>query len=385
MHAVKQDNSKLRKAASPLGVGLLGSLMLLGLGSMASAQSKSDAVEAEPVEYVRVCDAYGAGFFFIPGTETCLKVDGYIRILHGFGEDPGTGAELKTWYVRNQTKLRFDARTETELGTLRSFIEPEFNYTNGDNIFKQLTAYIELGGFRIGVADEIFGTWTGDAGGVVIDDVINYQSGYSNQISYTYDNGKGFSAMIGAEQGSGSYDRIVGINPLTGAPVIDSTPYEIDGYTPHILGGLKYKQEWGGISAVAGYDSKQEEWAAKVRLDLKFNQIVSAFVMVGYQSDGDTTKFGPTFFKKPNWFAQWNGDYAVWGGVSSFISTKAMVNLQVAYESAGTTSASLNLLYRPVPNLTVGPEFVYTSYGDSNRGFGKDHSFGGLLGIQMDF
>ncbi|SFJ21703.1 Porin subfamily protein, partial [Phyllobacterium sp. CL33Tsu] len=40
----------------------------------------ADAVvvaEPEPVEYVRVCDAYGAGFFYIPGTETCLKVNGY--------------------------------------------------------------------------------------------------------------------------------------------------------------------------------------------------------------------------------------------------------------------------------------------------------------------
>jgi len=36
-------------------------------------------VEPEPVEYVRVCDAYGAGFFFIPGTETCIRLSGYVR------------------------------------------------------------------------------------------------------------------------------------------------------------------------------------------------------------------------------------------------------------------------------------------------------------------
>ena len=28
---------------------------------------------------MRICDAYGAGFFFIPGTETCLRVGGYVR------------------------------------------------------------------------------------------------------------------------------------------------------------------------------------------------------------------------------------------------------------------------------------------------------------------
>jgi hypothetical protein len=30
--------------------------------------------EPEPVEYVRVCDAYGKGFFYTPCTETCPKV-----------------------------------------------------------------------------------------------------------------------------------------------------------------------------------------------------------------------------------------------------------------------------------------------------------------------
>ena len=36
-------------------------------------------IEAEPVEYVRVCDAYGAGYFYIPGTENCIKFSGYVR------------------------------------------------------------------------------------------------------------------------------------------------------------------------------------------------------------------------------------------------------------------------------------------------------------------
>ncbi len=31
------------------------------------------AVSAAPMEYVRVCDAFGAGFLYIPGTETCLN------------------------------------------------------------------------------------------------------------------------------------------------------------------------------------------------------------------------------------------------------------------------------------------------------------------------
>jgi hypothetical protein len=49
-------------------------------------------VLAEPVEYVRVCDAYGAGFYYIPGTETCLRVGGYVGAQsHFIGDQSGLG------------------------------------------------------------------------------------------------------------------------------------------------------------------------------------------------------------------------------------------------------------------------------------------------------
>ena len=49
----------------------------------------ADAViaEPEPVEYVRVCDLYGAGFFYIPGTETCLNINGYIRVDFTYNDE----------------------------------------------------------------------------------------------------------------------------------------------------------------------------------------------------------------------------------------------------------------------------------------------------------
>jgi len=50
-----------------------------GLVTVASAQAADLPVKAAPVEYVKVCSLYGAGFFYIPGTDTCLKIGGYIR------------------------------------------------------------------------------------------------------------------------------------------------------------------------------------------------------------------------------------------------------------------------------------------------------------------
>src|SRR6478609_6404936 len=50
-----------------------------GLFAVASAQAADLPVKAKPVEYVKVCSLYGAGFFYVPGTDTCLKIGMYLR------------------------------------------------------------------------------------------------------------------------------------------------------------------------------------------------------------------------------------------------------------------------------------------------------------------
>src|ERR1700742_2994988 len=51
-----------------------------GLVAMSGAQAADLPVKAQPVEYVRICSLYGAGFFYIPGTDTCMKLGGYLRV-----------------------------------------------------------------------------------------------------------------------------------------------------------------------------------------------------------------------------------------------------------------------------------------------------------------
>ena len=58
---------------------LLGSAAALAVVSGAQAADAIVAAEPEPMEYVRVCDAFGTGYFYIPGTETCLKIGGEVR------------------------------------------------------------------------------------------------------------------------------------------------------------------------------------------------------------------------------------------------------------------------------------------------------------------
>ena len=50
-----------------------------GLVAMSGAQAADLPVKAKAVEYVRICSLYGAGFYYIPGTDTCIKLGGYLR------------------------------------------------------------------------------------------------------------------------------------------------------------------------------------------------------------------------------------------------------------------------------------------------------------------
>ena len=120
---------------------LLGSAAALVAVSGARAADAVEVVaEPEPMEYVRVCDTYGAGFYYIPGTETCLRVGGYIRYDIGVGqqgladvvdkEDLSNGfiETNDTYYKRARFALQVDARSETELGTLRGYAQVNFDW-----------------------------------------------------------------------------------------------------------------------------------------------------------------------------------------------------------------------------------------------------------------
>src|SRR5918993_1052566 len=110
---------------------LLGSAAALVAVSGARAADAVVIAEPEPMEYVRVCDTYGVGFYYIPGTETCLKVSGYLRYDIGVGNAgfldvpdkqdlvDGLGPysdDNDTYYKRARFALRVDSRAETELG-----------------------------------------------------------------------------------------------------------------------------------------------------------------------------------------------------------------------------------------------------------------------------
>ncbi|WP_353642084.1 porin [Mesorhizobium sp. WSM2239] len=370
---------------------LLGSAAALVAVSGARAADAVVIAEPEPMEYVRVCDVYGTGFFYIPGTETCLRVGGYIRYDIGVGalghQDVFDKKELSegnletndTYYKRARFQLRVDSRSETELGTLRTYAAINFHYdtkvvgvdvdgddindgvvtTTGDNVGIE-HAYIELGGFRIGKTDSLFSTFTGYAGGVINDDIIGYGPFGTHQIAYTFTGGNGFSAAVALEEGAGEL-------------------YALDDYVPHVVGGLAWTQGWGGVSAVAAYDAVWEEWAAKVRLDVNATEQLSLFIMAGFSSTDDES-LDELF----NYYGNWGGDWAVWGGGTFTVSEKAKINVQLSYHELENFAAVANVNYTLVPGLVITPEIVYVDNFDDDIDDDSDE-IGGFLRFQRTF
>ena len=83
--------------------------------------------KAVPIEYVRVCTAYGAGFFYIPGTDTCLRISGRARFEGAYqtssSRQPGASGDTSGY--RGLLRFNLDARTQTAYGTLRAFARLE--------------------------------------------------------------------------------------------------------------------------------------------------------------------------------------------------------------------------------------------------------------------
>jgi hypothetical protein len=110
---------------------LLGSAA--GLCSVAGAQAADLPVrKAAPVEYVRVCTLHGAGFFYIPGTDTCLRVGGRARFEAQYFSHLSRNTSNAGF--RGLGRLNIDARTATPYGTLRAFVRFEIATRTGGQL-----------------------------------------------------------------------------------------------------------------------------------------------------------------------------------------------------------------------------------------------------------
>ena len=247
----KYSEGKMRMVKSLL----LGSAA--GLVTIAGAQAADLPVKAQAVQYVKICSLYGVGFYYIPGTDMCLKIGGWVRAEYAYGDNGNLAWGWANGNVNNRTTnnstwrargyITADARNQTEYGTVRSYIAVGVSGSdvNGaGNTFDANRAFIQWAGFTFGQAQSFYdfysvpatsywGTFpasdTGDPGWKVL--------GYTAQF------GNGFSGTIAAEM-----RRTTQINNLDTHDVPGSTsfPGAYGGFqAPDIVANLRVDQAWG--------------------------------------------------------------------------------------------------------------------------------------------
>ena len=254
--------------------------------AMGGAQAADLPLKAKAVEYVRICSLYGAGFYYMPGTDTCLKIGGYVRAdvgimggEYGFmqGVNQGSNNRLTNyWSQRSRTDITFDTRTATEYGVVRTYSDLIFTvdsqtvsgsnpstFAGGTAGLGMYHAFIQFAGFTFGRTYSIFDTpWQSyPAGGPdTIPGGSNHVTGV-NQVAYTADFGQGITGSIALQDettAANGQSNLWNLSSATAAGMVGGA-YGANDWggtrTPDIVGAIRVDQAWGLAQlSVAAHD-----------------------------------------------------------------------------------------------------------------------------------
>jgi hypothetical protein len=355
---------------------LIGSAAALAAVSGAQAADAIVAAEPEPMEYVRVCDAFGTGYFYIPGTETCLQISGYVRYQMNFAQDSvesvpdGAGnTRIVDGYNQNSRGyISLDAKSDTELGTLTGHIDLQADTNDGAT--KLDGAWIQLGGFKAGW---FYGYWDkGINGETDIND-----SGFSaiyNAVSYTYEAGA-FSASAAIENFNDNMKngRVGNLDQNTDTS--DWSKFSDDwGVSGQVSGAF------GAVSAdlLASYDFDAENVAIRALLsaDLGPGQLQG----FGVWSSGESRYWDASEWSVAvSYKAQINEKLAIIPGFQYWGTTG--VDLDGDYTGSDDAwRAGVTLDYEIVKDLTTKVSVQYDDRDDS-----EDSNWNGFIRLQRSF
>src|ERR1700737_4185123 len=254
-----------------------------GLLAVSGAQAADLPVKAKAVEYVKVCSLYGAGFFYIPGTDTCIKLGGYMRIDTTFNGgiydqpawsgDLGVGNRYRDSFAsRSRMALTVDTRTATEYGVVRTFLQGDFQFStlgnstqNPNNLNTNLGnngqlldtvgggyvavefVFLQFAGFTFGKSASAYATpWHGYPGNNTSFLIGGHDTVTGvNNIQYTAQFGNGVSGTIGLDDPTG-FNRTASDHLSTG---LGANGLGTDAYggfvAPDLVGNIRIDQAWG--------------------------------------------------------------------------------------------------------------------------------------------
>ncbi len=294
-----------------------------------------------------------------------------------------------------ETRWQYDTNSLTNAG---AFTATGFQARNGysnDGEFSINFAWIELGGLRVGKDESFFTTWTGYGGSVIADTLAGgYGPFDTNLISYTY-NGGAFRAGIALEQGDDSYNNTnFTVSPagVIAPAAATTTGWGIDDYMPHVVVGAGYNAGMFDLSAVVGFDTRDDfvlagvglqqrgGWTGKLRADVTLSDQASIFAMLMY---GENTSAYTTWANGPA-----NQEtFSVIAGGTYTASDKVAFNTQIQWVESNVAGVSDrwsvvgNMNYTVVPGLVVTPELAWYDNGAAVNG----DNFGAILRVQRSF
>ena len=251
-----------------------------GLIAMSGAQAADLPVKAKAVEYVRICSLYGAGFFYIPGTDTCIKLGGYLRVDTTFNGAPydqpaqfgdlGQGNRYRDYFAsRSRMALTVDTRTATEYGVVRTFGQLDWSHASPSGSFRDVgTAangnqvnvemlFLQFAGFTFGRSASAYATpWHGYPGNNTSFLVGGHDTVTgTNNIQYTAQFGNGVSGTIGLDDPL-AFNRtsVYNLATTSAAGVVTLATLTANGsganayagvHTPDVVGNIRVDQAWG--------------------------------------------------------------------------------------------------------------------------------------------
>jgi hypothetical protein len=256
-----------------------------GLVAVAGAQAADMPVKAAPVQYVKICTLYGDGFYYIPGTDICLKIGGYVRgeVFYNVGTS-GTNLGFagvsgykdrfdgSDFLLRTRAYAWFDSRQQTEYGTLRSYLQIGVNYDSPlstTTAFSANRAFIQFAGFTIGTAQSFFDFYSAPASSYFAPPSSDTGDSGWKVFAYTAQYGNGLSATFSFEEPRhfGTVAPQAGIyNPQLGNFVLGVNTSDTDRAKvrfPDIVQNWRVDQAWGSAQLmVAAHDASGGYYAA---------------------------------------------------------------------------------------------------------------------------
>ncbi len=239
---------------------LIGSAAALVAVSGARAADAVVIPEPEAVEYVRVCDAAGTGYFYIPGTETCLRISGYVRYQIS-GRDTSDG-----WEKDTEARVLFQSWTDSEYGAVTTNIRFDGNVINGAGRAGNTAidrAYLTIGGLNMGLDTNLYDF---DQDGAA--DALTANGADRNQISYVADFGTGTAHIQLIEDNAANYmpNVIARVILALGDLGIDAAvAYDDQDVLLNDSWGAKLTATYAGFGVQAAYSSNPTTAAGQAR------------------------------------------------------------------------------------------------------------------------